>query len=491
MARIDTVTLTSGSNQFTDASAVATDVGEPVTSTASGFPSNATVVSVVVGHGDHFGQLHRYDRQQPVTFPNAVDSQPPGSQLSNGFGTVDFAISSRAAKTTKGNCPLAGTGGTNDELACDTFWGVAADGVQVFTFDSTDGSFPAAGLTGTDLFNIWECNITTWGALPEYSTLTNPPPANAPIVPWSMNSSGPAPTRTSTTTWPPTTAGRRLPPTTRRAPTVRRRRRIAYAQRGRTTATRELSAGTLPLENDVKPLLQDVQQNYNGGAGITTSNALSTNNPANWIWFGSNGLMSAYPYLSQPSLFGTQFNSAEVDIAGVKPTSLTIGGNASGSVHATYPVQRTLSIVTQRSYADCPAVTAGTCVFNNAHTDSVTLTNGSNQFTDASATGCGRRGGDHVRDGRVPGARHGGVGRLRHRHHLGAVYRDHRAAASVTYAFGPLDGNGTTNLNVLGPTSGKAGAIREFVRAPLQHLRREHRPRPVQWDRPWSPRWAP
>ena len=35
----------------------------------------------------------------------------------------------------------------------------------------------------------------------------------------------------------------------------------------------------------------------------------------------------------------------------------------------------------------------------------------------------------------------------------------------MTYAFGPLDGNGTTNLNVLGPNSGKAGAIREFVRA--------------------------
>ena len=48
------------------------------------------------------------------------------------------------------------------------------------------------------------------------------------------------------------------------------------------------------------------------GLGITTTNALSTNNPANWIWFGSNGLLSAYSYLSNPSLFGTQFTSAEV-----------------------------------------------------------------------------------------------------------------------------------------------------------------------------------
>ena len=383
VARTDTVTLTSGSNQFTDASAVATDVGEPVTSTASGFPANATVVSVVSGTVTVSANYTGATGSNPVTFPNAVDSQPPGNQLSNGFGTVDFAISSRAAKTTKGNCALGGTGGTNDELACDTFWGVAADGVQVFTFDSTDGSFAAAGLTGTDLFNIWECNITTWGALPEYSTMTNPPPANAPIVPWSMNSS--SGTYSDFNNYVAANDGGQAftaddkkgtyGPTTSQSPTPN----VAG------NCARELSPGTLPLENDVKPLLQDVQQNYNGGAGITTTNALSTNNPANWIWFGSNGLMNSYPYLSQPNLFSTQFNSAEVDIAGVKPTSLTIGGNASGSVHATYPVQRTLSVVTPKTTADCPEVTTGTCVFNNAHTDSVTL-NGTTSFIDNSAT---------------------------------------------------------------------------------------------------------
>ena len=331
----------------------------------------------------------------------------------------------------------------------------------MFTFDSTDGTFPAAGLTGTDLFNIWECNYTTWGQLPEYSTLTNPPPSTAPIVPWSMNTGsgtyadfnnyvaandgGQAFTADDKKgTYGPTTSQNP-------SPTVAGQ------------CDRELAAGTLPLENDVKPLLQDVEQNYNGGAGITTSNALSTNNPANWIWFGSNGLLSAYSYLSQPSLFGTQFNTAEVDLAGIKPTSLTIGGNASGSVHATYPAQRTLSIVTKRSDADCPAVTAGTCVFNNAHTDSVTLTNGSNQFTDASATGADvgveitSTTAGFPAPATVVSVASGTVT-------ISAPFTGTTGAASVSYAFGPLDGNGTTNLNVLGPTGGKGGAIREFVR---------------------------
>jgi hypothetical protein len=132
-------------------------------------------------------------------------------------------------------------------------------------------------------------------------------------------------------------------------------------------------------------------------------------------------------------------------------------------VHATYPAQRTLSIVTKRSDADCPAVTAGTCVFNNAHTDSVTLTNGSNQFTDASATGADvgveitSTTAGFPAPATVVSVASGTVT-------ISAPFTGTTGAASVSYAFGPLDGNGTTNLNVLGPTGGKGGAIREFVR---------------------------
>ena len=463
VARTDSgVTLTNGSNIINDPSAVPTDALEPITSGVSGFPAGATVVSVsgasVTISANFTGTT---TTTASVTFPNAVDTQPPGNQVSNGFGTPDFAISSRSAKLTKGNCAMSGTGGTNDELACDTFWGVAADGVQVFTFDTSDGTFGNPGLTGTDIYNIWECNYTTWGQLPEYSTLTNPPPSTAPIVPWSMNTGsgtyadfngyvsandgglaftaddkkgtyGPLSSQNPS----PTVAGQ---------------------------CDRELSPATLPLENDVKPLLQDVEQNYNGGAGITTTDAMSTNNPANWLWFGSNGLLSAYSYLSNPNLFGTQFNSAEVPLSGIKPTSLTIGGNATGTVHATYPAQRTLNIVTKKGDATCPIPVAmsNTCNFNNAHTDSVTL-NGTATFPDASATSADV--GVEVTSTAAGFPAPATVLSVGGGNVTISAPTVATGAASVTFAFGPLDGNGTTNLNVLGPTSGKAGALREFVR---------------------------
>jgi hypothetical protein len=462
VARTDSAGLTNGLPTFTDASAVATDVGQPVTGT--GIPANTTVVSVVGTTVTMSANFTGTTGTVSVTFPNAVDAQPPGNQLSNGYGTPDFAISSRGprlgANTTKGNCALAGNGGANDELACDTFWGVAADGVQVFTFDTSDGIFPAAGLTAADLFNIWECNITTWGQLPEYSTLTNPPPSNAPIVPWAMNTgSG---TYADFNSYVTANAGLgaftaddkkgTYGPTSSQNPTP-----TVAGQ-----CDREFSVGGgLPQENDVKPLLLDVEQNYNGGAGITTTNALSTNNPANWIWFGSNGLMNNYTYLSQPNLFSTQFNTAEVDLAGIKPTSLTIGGNATGTIHATYPAQRTLSIVTKKGDADCPVPAAAGCNFADTHTDSVTL-NGTATFADASATGADV--GVEVTSGAAGFPAPATVLSVSGGNVTISSPTVFSGATTVTFANGPFDGNGTTNLNVLGPTGGKAGGIREFVR---------------------------
>jgi hypothetical protein len=47
----------------------------------------------------------------------------------NGYGTPDFARSSRQPNLSGGNC----AGG--NELTCDTFWGFATDGVQIFTWN--------------------------------------------------------------------------------------------------------------------------------------------------------------------------------------------------------------------------------------------------------------------------------------------------------------------------------------------------------------------
>ena len=163
------MTLTNGLDHFTDALAVATDVGEPVTSRASGFPA---------GHGrlrgqrdgHHFGKVHRYDRQHwqrhlPQCGRLPASGQPAEQRLRDPGLRHLFA----GPKPTKGNRALAVL------AAPTTSWpvtpsGASADGVQVFSFDSTDGTFgnPASR---TDIFNIWECNFTTLGQLPEYSTL--------------------------------------------------------------------------------------------------------------------------------------------------------------------------------------------------------------------------------------------------------------------------------------------------------------------------------
>ena len=317
--------------------------------------------------------------------------------LSNGFGTVDFALSSRAAKTSNGNCNLANptSGAAGDELQCDTFWGVAADGVEVFTFgstvagstDSTSLQSWAGALTGTDLYNIWECHYTTWGALPEYAAAVaagDPvPPSGAPIVPWSMNSN--SGTYADFNNYVSANDG---------SQTFTMDDQAAYYNGGTSAdptpptgkCGRELSTtgNPLPLENDIKPLLNDVQNNQGG----LSTDPMSTNNPANWIWAGSFGLLTAYPYLSQPSLFGNQYNTTPAPVAGKLPSTSAI-------LAGTYPIPRILSVVTAKTDATCPA-------------------------------------GDTTNPCNLSG--------------------------------GPTNDNGTTDLNVAGGTSGKSGAVREFVR---------------------------
>jgi ABC-type phosphate transport system substrate-binding protein len=359
-------------------------------------------------NGDHAGAAGTYAYEGTnADIPTTGD---PNAQngLSNGYGTVNFGLSSRAAKTSGGNCntPNPTTGAAGDELQCDTFWGVAADGVQVFSWGSTVGtssdttqlansnlapSTGVQGLTAADLDNIWECKYTTWGQIPGYTPNASTPPADAPIVPWSMNSNsgtyadfnnfvtandGQTTAFTMddhvaeySATNPGGSASSPTPPTG--------------------ACARELTgANPLPLENDIKPLLTDVENNQGG----LNQNPLSTNNPANWIWAGSNGLLSAYTYLSQPSLFGNQYNTNAIPVTtgtgnGQVPTTTNVGNGS-------YPIPRILSLVTTKADADCP-IKAGVC----------NLTMGA-----------------------------------------------------------PVNANGTTDANVLGPTSGAGGAVREFVR---------------------------
>jgi hypothetical protein len=267
--------------------------------------------------------------------PNSGSSLSNGgvtspSGYTNGYGTVDFALSSRAAKTTGGNCPIGG-----NELSCDTFWGVAADGVEVFTWGSTQGSTTddtntasSSGLTATDLYNIYSCKDTTWGQVSGYSADPSAyPPAASPIVPWSMNSNSGtfadfnnyvtandgtngAIGGAGSTTLSNTDASMYTGGTTNPQPA------------SSTGCVRELSTadGTFPLENDVKPIVNYVSDTTNSGGGGLSTDTASTNNPANWVWFGSYGLLTAYSYLSQPVVNSSQINTYPVPIAGISPS---------------------------------------------------------------------------------------------------------------------------------------------------------------------------
>lgn len=360
-----------------------------------------------------------------ATIPTSGD---PNAQngLSNGFGAPDFALSSRAAKTSGGNC--AATAGPGDELKCDTFWGVASDGVAVLTFDSASGVFANApggttnvGLSAQDLFYVFNCQITKWGQLPEWQAANTAgfvglPDAAAPIVPWSMNkNSG---TFGDFNSWIAANATGVPSGWTVNAGGCDRE----------LTGTGGTTLNAFPIENDAKPLVTDAQTNeydsalytwpttsatgtpcdgdpYTAGqtfpAGVTTSVLDSPQNPNNWLWFGSFGLFNQYPYLGGGTLnvagtnvvYSTGFNaiSNTTNSPGTAPNPTNIG-------NGTYPIGRILSIVTKKADADCQLNTSGVCDFTQ------------------------------------------------------------------TVNPGPNNGNGAADISVTGATSGKGGAVREFVR---------------------------
>lgn len=505
------VTLTNGSPTITDASATQADVGTEVSSSTSGFPSFATVTSV---SGSTVTMSANFTGATASTY--SVTYYDRGTQTSNGYGTVDFDLSSRAAKTSGGNCatPDANNGGAlGDELGCDTFWGVASDGVGIYTFDSAAGAFtsstPAAnvGLSAQDMFDVFNCDVTTWGQLPEWQAASAAgypgiPDANAPIVPWSMNST--SGTYGDFNSWIATNATG-----------------VPSGWSVDNGCDRQLTTGggtpeSLPLENDFKPLIVEAGANeYNSGlytwpavttgtppftstnpegspytsgetfpAGVnpgttvaagsngatltslvggsldvatvanfpatgsitvptssgtatlsytsTTASPASFNglaivsgtgtatvstgtwvqdaagldspqNPTNWIWFGSFGLLSEFPYLAQSSTGVTTANGVVAFASAPNAVSNTTASTGTlpsqGVIQAgTYPIERILSIVTKKADADCPLSTTDVCNF----------TQGVNP--------------------------------------------------------GPTNGNGVADIQVNGGVSGKSGAIREFVR---------------------------
>jgi hypothetical protein len=246
---------------------------------------------------------------------------------------VDYARSSRAPKTSAGNSVC-----TANELDTDTFWGYGQDGIQVFAFDATRGAELQAqaspSLTPNQLFNIWNCSGGTgtagrmrWSDV--IPSLVGTPRGNVDMVPWGLNAS--AGTFASFQSY-----------ITNNASGVP----VGWSPNGQ-VCDRKLASGLFPLENDMKPMLNDP---------VTLStDPSSADNPDNWIAWGSFGVMSAFNYLSAYTRQAQSFQAVASPINGILPSSARIIAN-------TYPIGRTIYHVTLKRDADC-AKTAGACNF--------------------------------------------------------------------------------------------------------------------------------
>ena len=314
----------------------------------------------------------------PVTATSAVDTVWP--KTANGFGTPDFARSSRAPKINKGSCTATGVTGTdlsgnvNDELACDTFWGYAEDGVEMVLFNQTAALSPPITLSPTQIDGIYNCTITNWNQIDTRLSSTQP------IVPWAENSN--SGTYSAFNSYVQSKASDSAFAADNNVPFGTG----SLANNGALTTSkgcvRELGnevgitgfnsqSGTLqgnqlnPLENDIKSFANDANNfpdtrpgSAGGGAaaGLSTTNT-STQDPENWVWFSSFGVLSTFPYTSAEGAPIPGANSTEGVTSA--PASILSGTTAippsSSNIFLNkYPINRTLFHVTKKSDADCP-----------------------------------------------------------------------------------------------------------------------------------------
>ena len=240
------------------------------------------------------------------------------------------------------------------------------------------------GLTGghlspDELFKIWGCfgGSGTGGRMEWQDLGASFAGDTSEIVPWSMNtSSGTYNTFRDYVRNNATLAGH-----------------LNFDPNTTGACVRTLTPSGVPLENDIKNILND---------GTLSSVASSHDNPENWMWWGSFGVFSAFPYTS---------NYARAD----------------GSVHTTW--------------------VAKSAAING-------ITPGYRQHLAADLSDQ-----PHV----VP--RHPqGRCRLREDATGGDAVRPSVRLQRSRRTVDPASAPGTTDLNVTGGTSGSAGAVREYTR---------------------------
>jgi hypothetical protein len=251
-------------------------------------------------------------------------------------------------------------------LTCDTFWGYGQDGVQITLFgtrfnDATTSSALAAhAITPMELYHIFNCDFANWSDVPSLG-IAHGAANDGPIVPWGMNSS--SGTFATFQSYLQGVSG--VPSFSPDAPAGTTNTGTgtidSYTQKA--GCARKLSNTNFPFENDMKPLVND--------PATISSNPLSVNDPVNWITWSSFGVMSSFPFLSQPTRTtsgGGSFTTSAGPDNGSLPSPNKIHANS-------WAIGRTLFHVTKKADADCP-LTGSSCDFsgNPGSTNNVTGT---------------------------------------------------------------------------------------------------------------------
>jgi hypothetical protein len=424
--------ITDGSNS----AIVASNTGQTITllsNWAPAIPADTSVFTIAPANAVTLDQDTTGGSAQQMTLPQ-----------------VDFARSSGAAKTTGGN--ITGCGG--NELNADTFWGYAEDAVAVAVFGTARANDLNAAiathpggttpLSPADLYNIWECHYTMWSQVPSLQSIISPGgPEDGPIVPWAMNSS--SGTYNTFNAFVTNNAGLG-------AFTVNDNAGL-YDNSGNPISgkcDREIHTGTgFPLENDIKPLVNEVTNN-----GGLSASATSGNNPKNWIWFGSNGVFSAFPYTS--SFNGVTEFPAPVDLV-IPSTSTNL--DVSG-----YAINRTLWHVTRKSDADCPVI-SGSCNFTipagTGKTGTLAGASGNTATYTVGTNGAPAVGDFFQVGGVAPNLQ---VTNVTGPGPYTVTFDQPPTNGAAVQKAGPAITASVADLNVKGAVGGTAGAVREFTR---------------------------
>jgi ABC-type phosphate transport system substrate-binding protein len=303
----------------------------------NGYHTNAAGVDQTGGLGEAYAGALEPAPAQSATYP-CVDNF-------GGQNNVDMARSSRSlinsAPPNKADLlTTTGFGGAacnQNEKNGDTAWGFAQDGVTVVGFGARGNTLKTTNvLTPNIMFQIYNCDITNWNQIPGSG-------AAGPIVPWGMNSS--SGTFGTFNTWLINKGG---------APS-------GFTVNDKPCHRKLIATGVEPLENDIKPLVSDFDTSdpdAQGSNGLHNC-AACISNPENWIWFGSFGVFSAFPFTSSVnhpvSGTGTQITAQDAQINGVLPNGRNILCNPP-LCSVPWTIQRVLWHVTRKGDADCPHV---------------------------------------------------------------------------------------------------------------------------------------